>query len=522
MKSKITFLLLFALPFLFPLSSGAVYNEGSSILNKPQFVPNQVVVKYKVSSDPKTLKQQSSNFSISAIDRVDALQDYNQVKQFNQSLGVTNTDVAAPFMNNTYLYITDGAKSVYEIVSIYNGRPEIEYAEPNHLYYPMKTPNDQLYGRMWGLAKINMPSAWDKSTGSRSVKAAVIDSGADVNHPDLKNNIVETKAFCGRFAIGDHATHTNGTVGAVGNNAVGVTGINWEISLMSLDVFCGGGGATMAAIASAISYAATNGAKVINMSLGSYVYSPTLQSEIAKAVNNGATIVVAAGNERQQGKTADQGYPARDPNVITVAATKNNDQIAPFSNPGNAVDVAAPGVGIASTVPGGQYQMMSGTSMASPHVAGLVGLIYALNPSIRPSEVKSILESTAVDLGIPGRDRDFGAGRIDAAAALARVGGGGGQPTPTQSVNPTNTVTQSPQATLTPPKPTTPGGPTPTSGSIVNPTPPDSQCNIGDFNCDGKTDKQDFEDWKTAFLAGNATLKQYDEWRRVVFSRPSN
>ena len=96
MKSKITFLLLFALPFLFPLSSGAVYNEGSSILNKPQFVPNQVVVKYKVSSDPKTLKQQSSNFSISAIDRVDALQDYNQVKQFNQSLGVTNTDVAAP------------------------------------------------------------------------------------------------------------------------------------------------------------------------------------------------------------------------------------------------------------------------------------------------------------------------------------------------------------------------------------------------------------------------------------------
>ena len=533
----------------------AVY-EPNITQNLPKYVPNEVIVKYKPGFDPKSLKTQSSNFSTTSIDRAGALQDYSRIKQFNTSLGITNTDTAITISKDSVVYTTNGSKTVDQIVSAYGGDQSIEYIQPNYLYYILKTTNDPLYGQMWGLAKINMPGAWDKTTGSNSVKAVDIDTGIDSSHPDLAANVVEEKGFSfdrnGRpvpCALGDsegHGTHTAGTIGAVGNNSKGVTGVNWTVGIMALKVFCPGAPTT--AITAAINYAASHGAKVINMSLGGDSRDPQMADAIQSAVNSGVTVVVSAGNcgtrpsRRGCGNpprpiSSDQLYPSSDPNVITVGATNNSDQLAVFSSTGSSVDVVAPGVAIASTIPGGRYGNMDGTSMSSPHVAGLVALMYALNPSIRPSEVKSILESTAVDLGTPGRDRDYGAGRIDAAAALARVSGGGGGGGPTPTVGSTQpTPTPSSGGTTPPPAQVTPGGPTihpgicdPSKPSLVNkcltpnPTPPGGGggggggCDNGDYDCNGTVDQNDFTKWQTDYLAGNASLGRYEEWRRVMF-----
>jgi subtilisin family serine protease len=316
--------------------------------------------------------------------------------------------------------------------------PRVRYAEPNFVVSADVTPNDPLFTRLWGLnnngfpvagrwglpdADIDAPEAWSVTTGSDSVTVAVIDTGIDYSHPDLSSQIWinpgENCPGCRTdgidndgngyvddwrgwdFANGDndptddngHGTHVAGTIGAAGNNAVGVVGVNWHVRLMPLKFISAGGTGTTADAISAVLYAADKGATVLNNSWGGDDYSQALADAITVADTHGALFVAAAGNSATDNDSMPT-YPASYalPNVLTVAATDNSDQLAYFSNVGRkSVDLGAPGLNIYSTWPGGTYQYMSGTSMAAPHVSGAAALAKAAFPSASGVGLKALL-----------------------------------------------------------------------------------------------------------------------------------
>jgi subtilisin family serine protease len=316
--------------------------------------------------------------------------------------------------------------------------PRVRYAEPNFVVSADVTPNDPLFSRLWSLnnngfpvagrwglpdADIDAPEAWSVTTGSDSVTVAVIDTGIDYSHPDLSSQIWinpgENCPGCRTdgidndgngyvddwrgwdFANGDndpmddngHGTHVAGTIGAAGNNGVGVAGVNWHVRLMPLKFISAGGTGTTADAVSAVLYAADKGATVLNNSWGGDDYSQALADAITVADTHGALFVAAAGNSGTDNDSMPT-YPASYalPNVLTVAATDNSDQLAYFSNVGRkSVDLGAPGLNIYSTWPGGTYQYMSGTSMAAPHVSGAAALAKAAFPSASGVGLKALL-----------------------------------------------------------------------------------------------------------------------------------
>ena len=356
--------------------------------------------------------------------------------------------------------------AVKDAIVHYMQDPNVEYAEPNYIRYPKDSvPNDPYFNpQQWALqntgtfahgtagADIKMPQAWDLTQGSRSVVVAVIDSGVDLNHPDLVNNIWRNlgetsctdgidndnngfKDDCVGWNFSDknnepmdnlgHGTHVAGIIGAVGNNGVGITGMMWNVQIMPLkfitdfgpdvcgpDVdFCG----SVADETAAIQYAIKNGAKIINASFGAGTFSQAESDAINAANNAGLLFIAAAGNGSLDalGDNNDltPSYPAnyKLPNIISVAATDQNDVRAPFSNFGpNSVHVAAPGVYILSTVPltgvsssfsslctgsgFASFDFCAGTSMAAPHVAGLAGLLesYYTN-NFTPAQVRATI-----------------------------------------------------------------------------------------------------------------------------------
>lgn len=253
-------------------------------------------------------------------------------------------------------------QSVPEAVEAFEGVPSVVYAEPNYLRHLLATPNDPQYGTLWGLERISMPAAWNITTGSAAVRVAVIDSGITPGHQDLAANTVAGHDFVTGDSDpadgGGHGTHVSGTIGAVGNNGVGVTGVNWRVSLMPLRVFDSAGHTTTARLVAAYSYACTQGARVANASLGGPSASQAELDALASAGCANTLFVVAAGNDGANNDVTpafpcDYGAPPINlANIICVAATDQNDNLASFSNYGAAsVDLAAPGVGINSTWP---------------------------------------------------------------------------------------------------------------------------------------------------------------------------
>ena len=351
--------------------------------------------------------------------------------------------------------------------------PNVEYVEVDQLMRHTLTPNDPRLSEQWGFgtsaSSINVRPAWDKSTGT-GVVVAVIDTGI-TNHPDLNANILPGYDFISDAAMardgggrdnnpndeGDwyaanecgagypasnsswHGTHVAGTIAAVTNNAVGVAGTAFNAKIVPVRVLGKCGGYT-SDIADAIVWASggtvsgvpanANPAEVINMSLGgSGSCSTTYQNAINGAVSRGTTVVVAAGNSNTNVSSA---VPANCPNVIAVAATTSAGARASFSNYGTGIDISAPGASILSTlntgttVPGSaSYASYNGTSMAAPHVAGVVALMQAAaTTALTPAQVESILKSTARPL--PGAcSGGCGAGIADADAAVVAAQGGG-------------------------------------------------------------------------------------------------
>lgn len=311
------------------------------------------------------------------------------------------------------------SKNAATLISELSARTDVEYAEPNYILHAIAIPNDPYFGQLWGLqntgtpgADISATSAWDISTGSTANVAAVIDTGIDYTHPDLAANIWSAPSnftvtiggrsitcpkgshgfnaisnTCDPMDDNDHGTHVSGTIGAVGNNGVGVVGVNWKASIMGskfLNAACSG--FTSDAInaidfviqTKAIFGGATGSAnvRVLSNSWGGGGFDQSLLDEINKANTNDMLFVAAAGNSASN-NDATPFYPSNynAPNVVAVAATDNKDSLASFSNYGpTTVDLGAPGVSVYSTIIGG-YDYFSGTSMATPHVSGAAILI---------------------------------------------------------------------------------------------------------------------------------------------------
>lgn len=285
--------------------------------------------------------------------------------------------------------------------------------------------NDPMLKDQYGVSLLQLEEAWKINPGSPKIKIAVLDTGIDLNHPDLKDKIVQGKnvAEPGKEPIDDsgHGTHCAGIAAAASNNNEGGVGIGGLASIMPVKILKYGSG-TDDAIAEGIVWAADNGANVMTMSIGIYRSSKPIEDALKYALDKGITITASAGNKNQE---YDIHLPSTYPGVIEVASTDEKDQKSSFSNFGKKVSVAAPGTAILSTLPTYtlkgkplNYGKLSGTSMAAPHVAGLAALILSQKPNLKGNEVTKIIESSSKDLGEPGWDRIYGHGRIDALAAL--------------------------------------------------------------------------------------------------------
>jgi len=353
---------------------------------------------------------------------------------------------------------------------------KVVYVEPNARVHLLATPNEPDFARMWGLnntgqnrgtddADIDAAEAWDVTTGG-DVIVAIIDSGMDLGHPDLAANLWVNPGEIADNGIDDdnngyvddvhgydfgggdsdtsddmigHGTHCSGTVGAVGNNGVGVVGVNWNVKLMACKFADASGGLDMAAGIEAIEYAVAHGARVSNNSWGGYGFSQALYDAIRMAGQNDHLFVAAAANDAND-NDQNPAYPASFDldNIIAVAATDRNDQMADFSNYGlTTVDLGAPGVEILSTLPlagsqmGTEYGEAQGTSMATPHVTGAAAIILAVDGSLSHAAVKAALLDNADP--IPALDgRCVTGARLNLFNALPEGGGGDGpEPVPT-------------------------------------------------------------------------------------------
>ncbi len=289
-------------------------------------------------------------------------------------------------------------------------------------------PSDPLYGDQEDLEQIHVPEAWPTTTGDPSVVVAVVDTGVDLTHPDLAGVTVvaprnETFNTTDVTDPVGHGTHVAGTIFARANNGTGIAGIAPDSSLMPIKVLDGDGSGFFSDVLDAVDWARTHGADVINLSLGGLLTPDEIalfQPTFSAARAAGILIVAAAGNSGDRLMF----YPAGLRGVVSVGAVDRTDVEADFSTHNRAVDLTAPGVETLSTLPAGSdpaddYQRLSGTSMAAPHVAGVAALVWAARPSLDVAELEGVLRASAVDLGDPGRDDRYGSGRVDAEAALA-------------------------------------------------------------------------------------------------------
>lgn len=282
-----------------------------------------------------------------------------------------------------------------------------------------RVPDDPRLGEQWHHAQIGSRSAWGRALAEGTV-IAVVDTGVDCAHPDLA-------AAClpGRDFVNDdddarddnrHGTIEAGVAAAVTNNGVGVAGMGWGARILPVKVMDEGGSGQLSDIVAGIVWAADHGADVINLSLGTMQMSNALRDAARHAYGKGVVLAAAAGNQGP----GQPMYPAAYPEVLGVGATSQDDRVTTFSQSGPHVDLVAPGQRILTTDLGGGYASYDGTSEATPLVAGTAALLLGQEPARSPAEVMQLLLDTSVDLGPAGRDDDFGFGRLDAAAALAR------------------------------------------------------------------------------------------------------
>jgi thermitase len=372
--------------------------------------------------------------------------------------------------------------SMHDAGEFLRALPGVRYVEPNYLAFAFATPNDPQYSQQYGPQRIQANLAWDIWQPQRTVYIAIIDTGIDSNHPDLTNKMRRhaNGAVYGWNTLNNttnalddngHGTHCAGIAAAEINNGVGIAGVAaWNpnvansrayVQLMPVKVLSSSGSGTLDGVARGITWAADNGAHILSLSLGAGSGAQQLQDAVNYAWNRGCLVVAAAGN----GGSSSPQYPAYYTNSIAVAATDSSDRLASFSQYGSWVDIAAPGVGILSTIPNSRYASYDGTSMACPHVAGAAAVLWSHNPRLTNTQLRAALE-TNVDPYQPlsGRTLAPNAGRVNVYRALQAVSGSPTQPSLSSlSLNPTSVVggnSSTGTVTLT--------APAPSGGFVVN------------------------------------------------------
>jgi len=374
-----------------------------------------------------------------------------------------------PEVSRTYVFELEPAlvENASAVLRALQADPNVEFAEEDKVATTNLIPNDpyfssygswgQAYLDLWGINLIGSASAWDTSTGT-GIIVGVVDTGIDFTHPDIVANIWTNPGEIPNNGIDDdgngyiddvhgwdfigssytnpvqsnnpvdhfgHGTHVSGTIAATGNNGIGVIGVAWNSQIMPVKALDDNGYGIDSTLGPAILYAANNGADVISNSWAGTGTSQTIADAVSYAYDLGAVVVAAAGNNSDDARNY---YPANLPQVITVAATDHNDNIAYFSNWGSKIDVAAPGVDILSLRAAGTtmgtpvnslYTRADGTSMATPHVSGLAALILAQHPTYSNEDVRQAIRVSANNLGTSGFDQNYGYGRINASAAMA-------------------------------------------------------------------------------------------------------
>ena len=420
-----TFLTIILLLAFFGLAGAAdEFKIGQSCVSSSldTYVPGEIIVKFNGGADRQQVATALADLGTTVIST-------------NRQLG------------SSLLRIPAG-KTVEEMVATFSSRPDVDYVEPNYIAHAFMTPNDPYYMYQWHMPLINMPAAWDQSTGS-GVVVAVVDCGVAyetygvyTQAPDLAgttfvpgydfiNNDAHPNDDCA------HGTHVAGTIAQTTNNSFGVTGVAFNCSIMPVKVLDASGSGSYTAIANGVIFAADNGANVINMSLGGASSSTELQNAVIYAYNKGVTIVCAAGNA---GSSAPQ-YPAAYTQCISVSAVRYDKTYTNYTSYGSTIDICAPGGDVSIDQSGDgyvdgvlqqthdgtnygtfSYYFYEGTSMASPHVAGVAALLIAKNGgTMTPTEVRAALQNTAEDRGTVGWDQYYGYGLVNADAALQSI-----------------------------------------------------------------------------------------------------
>ncbi|MGC5324902.1 S8 family peptidase [Brevibacillus sp. SYSU BS000544] len=309
------------------------------------------------------------------------------------------------------------------------GGPRVNLAKADVVgrYVRSTTATDPLLENQWAHPLLHVQESWELLQPSqKSVTVAVIDTGADLSHPDLADILLPGKDYIDKddtpLDLHGHGTHVSGIIAAISDNSVGITGLTGkaDVKILPMKVLDSNGEGTVASEVQAIYDAVAMGANVINLSLGSDEYSQAERNAVRYAVQQGVMVVAATGNEY-----ASVGYPAAYAEAVAVGATNQSDNVPDFSNFGSQVDLVAPGVDILSTVPReinkSGYDYSTGTSMATPHVAALAALLMTQLPDATSSEIEQIMKDTAVDLGTKGKDKYAGYGRIDFLAAIQKA-----------------------------------------------------------------------------------------------------
>lgn len=293
-------------------------------------------------------------------------------------------------------------------------------------------PNDALYGSQYGPQRIAAPAAWDVATGAASVVIAIVDTGIDCTHPDLVDKCVAGydvtlgTTLSGQENSDDygHGTHVASTAAGATNNSLGVAGICWTCKVMPVKVLTFGAGEWVN-IAEGIIFATDNGASIINLSLGGIDFDAGMEAAVNYAWSQDVLVVSACGNN----SVLFCSYPAAYANSMAVSCSDDRDRLCLFSSLGWEVDVSAPGLSVLAAVPLGScnlcdpsgYRSVSGTSMSTPHVAGVAGLIRSLHPGLSNEQVYGLLQQSADDKGDSGFDVEYGFGRLNAAKAVTQT-----------------------------------------------------------------------------------------------------
>lgn len=414
------------------MNSGQSQDNISNLLkddNKPK-VSGEIIVKYKSNSIQAISLNgfDASNKAVSKEKVFDNVNSYDiKSKYAERSQRVSGPDKEIPDLSNIYRLKFNSDQDIKTMLLNYNNQPNVEYATYNYIYRTEIIPNDPQYPTpQWWADKINLPNAWDVTTGSETNTIAILDTGIRGTHEDLTSKVLAGYDFINNQAIAGgansddegHGTAVAGAAAAIGNNAKGMAGTAWNTKLMPVKVMNSSGEGSSTSIARGIYYAINNGADIINLSLGmTLIEDPFFSDLLRRAHNFGIIVVAAAGNEAVDANVSD---PANIPYVITVGATDINDSLASFSNFGSKIDVMAPGVEIRSTSNASDtsYITESGTSLSAPIVSGVAALMLSSRPELTSEQVRQILRNTADDTGTAGYDYYHGYGRINANVAV--------------------------------------------------------------------------------------------------------